>query len=169
MSFMVNEEDVDEAVRSLHNKFFAAPDESIFDVVARDLQARDAEELLEAASGGRVKVGNGEGLVSSSRWRSPPLRRGCLVAAEKQHLAGLTLQGGASACRVIRHLHRRSPLSRRPCSPPLPIRGASQRTRCHSPGVVFGADMVSRTIFLIELHELPSMRSASATRPDRRA
>jgi len=35
MSFMINEEDVDEAIRSLHNKFFAAPDASIFDVEAR--------------------------------------------------------------------------------------------------------------------------------------
>ena len=35
MSFMINEEDVEEAVRSLHNKFFTAPDPSIFDVEAR--------------------------------------------------------------------------------------------------------------------------------------
>jgi aspartate kinase len=35
MSFMVNEEDVEEAVRSLHRKFFAAPDPAIFDVDAR--------------------------------------------------------------------------------------------------------------------------------------
>jgi aspartate kinase len=35
MSFMINEEDVEEAVRSLHNKFFAAPDASIFDIEAR--------------------------------------------------------------------------------------------------------------------------------------
>ncbi|HEY4357413.1 MAG TPA: lysine-sensitive aspartokinase 3 [Acidobacteriaceae bacterium] len=35
MSFMVNEEDVDEAVRSLHRTFFAAPDPSVFDVEAR--------------------------------------------------------------------------------------------------------------------------------------
>ena len=34
MSFMINEEDVDEAIRSLHRKFFAAPDASIFDVDA---------------------------------------------------------------------------------------------------------------------------------------
>ena len=32
MSFMINEEDVEEAVRSLHRKFFAAPDSNIFDV-----------------------------------------------------------------------------------------------------------------------------------------
>jgi len=32
MSFMINEEDVEEAVRSLHKKFFAAPDAAIFDV-----------------------------------------------------------------------------------------------------------------------------------------
>jgi aspartate kinase len=35
MSFMINEEDVEEAVRSLHNKFFAAPDADVFDVDAR--------------------------------------------------------------------------------------------------------------------------------------
>jgi aspartate kinase len=35
MSFMINEEDVEEAIRSLHKKFFAAPDATIFDVEAR--------------------------------------------------------------------------------------------------------------------------------------
>ncbi len=35
MSFMINEEDVEEAVRSLHKKFFASPDATIFDVEAR--------------------------------------------------------------------------------------------------------------------------------------
>jgi aspartate kinase len=35
MSFMINEEDVEEAVRSLHKHFFADPDPSIFDVEAR--------------------------------------------------------------------------------------------------------------------------------------
>jgi aspartate kinase len=35
MSFMINEEDVEEAVRSLHKTFFAAPDATIFDVEAR--------------------------------------------------------------------------------------------------------------------------------------
>jgi len=35
MSFMVNEEDVEEAIRSLHRKFFSTPDASIFDVEAR--------------------------------------------------------------------------------------------------------------------------------------
>ena len=34
MSFMVNEEDVEEAIRCLHRKFFAAPDPVIFDVEA---------------------------------------------------------------------------------------------------------------------------------------
>jgi aspartate kinase len=34
MSFMVNEEDVEEAIRSLHKKFFASPDPAIFDVEA---------------------------------------------------------------------------------------------------------------------------------------
>ena len=35
MSFMSDEEDVEEAVRSLHNHFFANPDETVFDVVNR--------------------------------------------------------------------------------------------------------------------------------------
>jgi len=35
MSFMIDEEDVEEAVRSLHNHFFANPDETVFDVVNR--------------------------------------------------------------------------------------------------------------------------------------
>ena len=37
MSFMVNEEDVDEALRSLHKKFFSNPDPTIFDVEAAQL------------------------------------------------------------------------------------------------------------------------------------
>ena len=37
MSFMVNEEDVDEALRSLHKKFFASPDPAIFDIEARTI------------------------------------------------------------------------------------------------------------------------------------
>jgi aspartate kinase len=39
MSFMINEEDVEEAVRSLHKKFFASPDETVFDVEARAVTA----------------------------------------------------------------------------------------------------------------------------------
>ena len=35
MSFMIDEEDVEEAVRSLHARFFASPDETVFDVGAR--------------------------------------------------------------------------------------------------------------------------------------
>ena len=35
MSFMIDEEDVEEAVRSLHRHFFADPDETVFDVAAR--------------------------------------------------------------------------------------------------------------------------------------
>jgi aspartate kinase len=37
MSFMVNEEDVEEALRSLHKKFFANPDPNIFDIEARTI------------------------------------------------------------------------------------------------------------------------------------
>jgi aspartate kinase len=36
MSFMIDEDDVDEAVRSLHAAFFQDPDPEIFDVAARD-------------------------------------------------------------------------------------------------------------------------------------
>src|SRR6185312_12220417 len=35
MSFMIDEEDVEEAVRSLHQAFFVDPDENVFDVTAR--------------------------------------------------------------------------------------------------------------------------------------
>jgi aspartate kinase len=35
MSFMIDEEDVEEAMRSLHEHFFADPDETVFDVVNR--------------------------------------------------------------------------------------------------------------------------------------
>ena len=37
MSFMIDEDDVEEAVRSLHAEFFQNPDPTIFDVEARDL------------------------------------------------------------------------------------------------------------------------------------
>jgi hypothetical protein len=36
MSFMIDEDDADEAVRSLHAAFFKDPDPAIFDVEARD-------------------------------------------------------------------------------------------------------------------------------------
>ena len=45
MSFMIDEDDVDEAVRSLHGAFFADPDPEVFDVEARQhAAARHAEE-----------------------------------------------------------------------------------------------------------------------------
>jgi len=34
MSFMIDEKDVEEAVRSLHDVFFADPDPTVFDVAA---------------------------------------------------------------------------------------------------------------------------------------
>ena len=37
MSFMIDEEDVEEAVRSLHARFFANPDPTVFDLTARPL------------------------------------------------------------------------------------------------------------------------------------
>jgi aspartate kinase len=47
MSFMIDEDDVDEAVRSLHAAFFVDPDPEVFDVLARS----------EAA----IQVGHGAG------------------------------------------------------------------------------------------------------------
>ena len=40
MSFMIDEEDVEEAVRSLHGVFFADPDETVFDLTTRDAAVR---------------------------------------------------------------------------------------------------------------------------------
>ena len=37
MSFMINEEDVEEAIRSLHNTFFASPDPAVFDIEVRSV------------------------------------------------------------------------------------------------------------------------------------
>jgi aspartate kinase len=39
MSFMIDEEDVEEAVRSLHKQFFADPDATVFDVSSRNVAA----------------------------------------------------------------------------------------------------------------------------------
>jgi aspartate kinase len=39
MSFMVEEDDADEAVRSLHAAFFQDPDPLVFDVEARKIAA----------------------------------------------------------------------------------------------------------------------------------
>jgi aspartate kinase len=54
MSFMIEEDDVDEAVRSLHAAFFADPDPEIFDVAARSGRgtesAKTAPEPLAARS-----------------------------------------------------------------------------------------------------------------------
>jgi aspartate kinase len=51
MSFMIEEDDVEEAIRSLHSVFFADPDPSIFDLEARrDLEAR---AVAQAAGGKR--------------------------------------------------------------------------------------------------------------------
>jgi aspartate kinase len=40
MSFMIEESDVDEALRSLHKEFFADPDPAVFDTAARAVAAR---------------------------------------------------------------------------------------------------------------------------------
>ncbi|WP_158793774.1 lysine-sensitive aspartokinase 3 [Granulicella sp. L60] len=44
MSFMIDEEDVEEAVRSLHKHFFTNPDETVFDVTGRDNANRIEQE-----------------------------------------------------------------------------------------------------------------------------
>ncbi len=45
MSFMIDEDDVDEAVRSLHAYFFQNPDPAIFDVEAREAARAAAESV----------------------------------------------------------------------------------------------------------------------------
>jgi aspartate kinase len=40
MSFMIEESDVDEAVRSLHAEFFQNPDPTVFDTDARVVAAK---------------------------------------------------------------------------------------------------------------------------------
>ncbi len=40
MSFMIEESDVEEAVRSLHAEFFADPDPTVFDTEARAVAAK---------------------------------------------------------------------------------------------------------------------------------
>ena len=42
MSFMIEEEDVEEAIRSLHKAFFTNPDKTVFDVEAAQAQAVSA-------------------------------------------------------------------------------------------------------------------------------
>ena len=46
MSFMIDEDDVDEAVRSLHAAFFVDPDPEIFDVTARSAAAKPSVESV---------------------------------------------------------------------------------------------------------------------------
>ncbi len=49
MSFMIDEDDVEDAVRSLHAEFFQDPDPAIFDVAARD--AKLAESVAAQSAG----------------------------------------------------------------------------------------------------------------------
>jgi aspartate kinase len=49
MSFMIEEEDVEEAIRSLHAVFFADPDVTVFDVAGRDTAAKDAAVQVPVA------------------------------------------------------------------------------------------------------------------------
>jgi aspartate kinase len=54
MSFMIDEDDADEAIRSLHKTFFADPDPEVFDVAARDAAAKPAlGENVPVAAGSR--------------------------------------------------------------------------------------------------------------------
>lgn len=50
MSFMIEEDDVEEAVRSLHRHFFQDPDPEIFDVAAREAQAIESADKLPAST-----------------------------------------------------------------------------------------------------------------------
>jgi aspartate kinase len=50
MSFMIDEDDADEAIRSLHKTFFADPDPEIFDVKAREIEARTITQTVNAGS-----------------------------------------------------------------------------------------------------------------------
>ncbi len=52
MSFMIDEEDVEEAVRSLHRRFFTDPDETVFDVSARPA----TEPAMAAAAAAQERV-----------------------------------------------------------------------------------------------------------------
>jgi aspartate kinase len=49
MSFMIEEDDVEEAVRSLHRHFFQDPDPEIFDVDARKPPTEDSAPTAVAA------------------------------------------------------------------------------------------------------------------------
>jgi aspartate kinase len=49
MSFMIEEEDVEEAIRSLHSVFFADPDVTVFDVAGRDTAAKHAAVQVPVA------------------------------------------------------------------------------------------------------------------------
>jgi aspartate kinase len=51
MSFMIDEDDVDEALRSLHAAFFADPDPDVFDLSGRDLSGRDLSDRAGADTG----------------------------------------------------------------------------------------------------------------------
>jgi aspartate kinase len=53
MSFMIEEEDAEEAVRSLHAEFFADPDPAVFDVES----ARDAEAATKVEAAAAVREG----------------------------------------------------------------------------------------------------------------
>ena len=48
MSFMIDEEDVEEAVRSLHRQFFTDPDPTVFDVEQRSAVHLRSVQLEEA-------------------------------------------------------------------------------------------------------------------------
>ena len=50
MSFMIEEDDADEAVRSLHAAFFQNPDPAIFDVEAQKASAQLVAQLSRAQS-----------------------------------------------------------------------------------------------------------------------
>ena len=78
MSFMIDEDDVEEAIRSLHSVFFADPDPSIFDLEAR---------ALTQAAGGKSMIflilGRGKTGSSLPTWRTSAATASASLAKKK--------------------------------------------------------------------------------------
>ena len=83
MSFMIDEEDVEEAVRRLHSDFFADPDETVFDVAARSRGASRWRARLRIRKEHDAGIGFGSRARRASWWRRwrgarpQRLRAGC--------------------------------------------------------------------------------------------
>ena len=71
MSFMIDEEDVEEAIRSLHHQFFADPDETVFDVTARvPAESKARKEQMRILVLGQGKTGKLVAQVAAERGHS---------------------------------------------------------------------------------------------------